>query len=412
MLKAVVALFLGVCLIFPGGQGARLRVRRQSTRKPICKFGIFRDGQTHNDLASDNNVVFRSNEVLVVQESSERVLVFLKEGGEDGTSKEPYCHEQAEVSCGDMSAQPKSKALLQSSGNEDVDARVQEMEREGEKVLDSACGSKQACNPATDPDLSYLRSMVGGAIVARKGEMHRVASIGLGAGTIPLFWQRVQPNAKVEAIDIDADVIAAAPCFGVKQGSNLQLIQSDGRKYLESQKEGSYDVIFMDAFDNRDIIPSCLKTVEFFKMVSKKLAPGGVLSMNVWRRELDAVYSAFVTAFPGATQVGQSPGLANIVLLGRAKGGASITRVDDGEDPTSPEATGLASARAWAVEAEFGSIVADGSDGSHTLSLLRSEGHSLDNDPKASADNVLSDRDICKDYASPEATGLKDDDWN
>lgn len=371
------ALFLGAGLLCLSGQGALLRNRRLSTRRQICQFGSFRNGQTHNDIASDSNVVFHSNDVLVVQEGVQRVMIFLREGGRDGTSKEPYCHEQAEIACGDMSVRPR--ALLQSS----KDAGV-------------ACSGRQACNPATSPDLSYIRSMLGGAVVARKAPITRVASIGLGAGTIPLFWSRVQPNTTVEAIDISADVIAAAPCFGVK-GPNLQLIQKDGRKYIQSQPDGSYDVIFVDAFDNLDVIPPCLKTLEFFQMLGKKLAPGGVLSMNVWRREIDKVYTGFATAFPGRTQVGQSPGLGNVVLLGRAAGGASISRVVDDGDQNGKKATGLDSAFSWAIQADFGSTSANGADGSHTVSLLRAQGHTLvDSKPDF---EILRDIDICPSYA-------------
>lgn len=373
VLRALLAFFVKAALLVYS-QGALLRTRRHSTRRQICKFDSFRNGQTQGDAASDDNVVFRSNDVLVVQERSLRIMVFARKGGRDGNSSDPYCHEQAEVDCGDLSTQSGSKFFLQNSEGGDAS---------------TACDSLQVCNPETNPDLSYLRSMIGGAIVARRGEINRIASIGLGSGTIPLFWSRVQPNTKVEAIDISGDVIAAAPCFGVKQGPNLQLIEEDGRKYLENQKDSSYDVIFMDAFTNLDMIPPCLKTVEFFKMISKKLVPGGVLSMNVWPRELDAVYAAFSTAFPERTQVGQSPGLYNVILLGRAKGGASITLVDDDGDPTSAYATGLASARTWAVEAEFG------------------HGRS-----KNTEERILQDADACPYYAKDQQVVTPDDDWS
>lgn len=361
VLRALVACLLGVGLLCRVSHGAHLRTRRHFARRQICKFEIYRQGKTLNYLASDNNVIFQSHDVLVVQEGSQRLMVFAHKGGMDGKSKDPYCHEQAEIACGALSAQPKSRALLQRSESDEAGA---------------ACDSLHVCHPETNPDLSYLRSMIGGAIVERRDKIHRVASIGLGAGTIPLFWSRVQPNTTVEAIDISADVISAAPCFGVQQSPKLKLVHEDGRKYIESQKDGSYDVIFMDAFDNLDQIPPCLKTVEFFKMMSKKLAPGGVLSMNVWPRELGALYSAFATAFPGRVQIGQSPGLLNNVLLGRASGGHMITQVDDDSDLTSPEALGKAEARAWAITAEF-------EKGRHRKEF----------------DSILRDADICPQYA-------------
>lgn len=374
-LRALV-FFLGAGLLCAGRQGGRLHIRQQSIRQPICYFNTQHDGQTLTKTASDNNVIFRSNHVLVVQDGTQRVMLFFQEAGS--------CHEQAEVECGDLSAQSRSNFLLQNSGGPSphrVDAS-------------SACASRQACTPDTTPNLSCMRSMIGGAIAARKGKFKRIANIGLGAGTIALYWSREAPHTKMEAIDISGDVIAAAPCFGVRQGANLRLVQSDGRKYIESQKDGSYDIVFLDAYDDHSMIPPCLKTVEFFQMISKKLAPGGVLSMNVWRRELDAVYTAFATAFPGRTQAGKSPGLRNIVLLGRAKGGASTTPVDDAvmdaDDSASRDGTDFGSAWSWAAEAEFGS---------KTESLLRSEGHVL-TDHAMFSGGILHDSDICPSFAN------------
>lgn len=358
-LSTVLPVFLGFGILRQDCNAARLRLRRGQ----VCEFSLFRNGRRHHEVASDQNVVFRSNDVLVVQDGPNRVMVSKR--GSDST-----CHEQSEVACGDLSAQPSSQ-----------DSAARE-----------ACDSHQACNPGKTPISGYLRSMIGGALAGRSGEMNRVAMIGLGAGTIPFFVSQAQPTAKVEAIDISADVIAAAPCFGVKQGPNMQLIKEDGRKYIASQKDGSYDVVFMDAFDDVGNIPSCLKTVEFFKMINKKLARGGVLAMNVWRRELDAVYAAFATAFPGSTQIGQSPGIGNIVLLGHAQGGVEY---DDDADATSPEAS-------WAAEAEFSTISADGTGESPTLRMLRDKGHALPADPQKSHVDILQDAGICPAFAKDQ----------
>eukprot|EP00746_Dinoflagellata_sp_MGD_P162090 gnl/MRDRNA2_/MRDRNA2_89499_c0_seq1.p1 gnl/MRDRNA2_/MRDRNA2_89499_c0~~gnl/MRDRNA2_/MRDRNA2_89499_c0_seq1.p1 ORF type:complete len:367 (-),score=65.34 gnl/MRDRNA2_/MRDRNA2_89499_c0_seq1:36-1136(-) len=361
-LPAVFAFFVGLGALCQHCHASRLRSRNRQ----ICQFSLFRNGRRHDLAASEKNIIFRSNDVLVVQDGSNRVMI--------SKGDESKCHEQAEVACGELSAQLSSK---------EDDAK-------------EACALHQACNPGTTPISGYIRSMIGGALVARSGELNRVAMIGLGAGTIPFFWSRIQPNSKVEAIDVSADVISAAPCFGVEQGPQLQLIQQDGRKYIESQKDASYDVVFMDAFDNEGTIPSCLKTVDFFKMIGKKLAPGGILAMNVWRRELDKVFASFVTAFPGRTQIGQSPGIGNLILLGKAEGGFEY---DDVADPTLPEASEVASARSWAADAKFSLISADGKDESETLSLLRAKGHALPADPQKSHASILQDGGICPAYA-------------
>jgi len=59
--------------------------------------------------------------------------------------------------------------------------------------------------------------------------------------------------------------------------------------------EGKYDVIFVDAFTNQLYIPFHLATQEFFNLVHDRLAPGGVLGMNVNALDADSELLVAVT---------------------------------------------------------------------------------------------------------------------
>jgi len=344
---------------------ASLRTRRT---KPIrnagglgdaetCRFQIFGTGREVEATAS--NLAFVSEGVLVVNEGNSRVLVFKN-------SETNFCHEQAEVSCKNRVGQQGMEtdaALLDQTHklnlrrvSRDVAFTAAKLAAPTSSAVGSggggsglACSGAQACEADDTPGLSYIRSMLGGSFVARNGNISRVASIGLGAGSIPLWFSRNVPHAEIDTVDLNENVIKAAPCFGVFESPKLRLVKEDGRKYLQEQQDGTFDIIFVDAFDDADYIPPCLRTAEFFQMVRAKLSPGGVLVMNSWPRELNGVYSSMKAAFSdqgSSLQMGVSPGLANRVLLAtRAGGGAT----------GSPALTGVAAklATSWNAEASF-----------------------------------------------------------
>lgn len=297
-----------------------------------CTFRAFLNDGRRTIVASSKNIIFESDGVLVVQERYARIMVFLTKGTVLNLWK-PTCGQQAVVECGFKSAEMVSS------------------NKEAPKV---ACGSYNMCLPQSEPDLSYMRSMLGGALVERKGELRHIASIGLGAGSMPLWLLKMIPSAQVEAVDISAAVIEAAPCFGLPTSSKVKLVHSDGRKHLSAQADGRYDVIFVDVFiEQEDAIPTCFKTVEFYKLVKSKLSPGGVVALNIAAPELPTIRSSLRQAFVNTSRiwVGEAPGLSNNVVLARAPGGLEEDARASGEN-----GAGMATARIWASEAHFQTI--------------------------------------------------------
>jgi len=292
-----------------------------------CAFDTYLNGRVQKKVATADNVIFRSRDVLVVQDGATRIMVFLKEAS--------HCSEQAQVDCGPSPI--TGQALLQNGLGEE------------------ACAKYKSCQPDSTPNLGYPRSMIGGAVSTRGDKLHRVAVIGVGAGMIPLWFARAMPSTQVDAIDISEDVIATAPCFGLFASPKMKFVTMDGGRYLAGQPDGSYDAVFVDALTDRNFVPDSLKTVDFFRMVKGKLMPGGVLTMNIFRnpiQELNTVYMSLKQVFPDSVKVGLSPGLLNIVLLAQAPN-ADGSAAGNQNGTTSPRAARLVAAHGWANEASF-----------------------------------------------------------
>lgn len=309
----------------------RLRKTMLKDDEDLCSFEVFgsdEGGHAENEMttASTDNTFFKSKSTLVVDRAGLRVMVFREEGSHGANAR---CQEEAEVECLD---QPSANASLLQEDN------------------DAPCTGKNACNPDPKPRLSIMRSLIGGAVTALQGKVNRVAMIGLGGGSIPLWFAKKAPEATVDAVDINADVIAGVPCMGVHAGPKMNLIDNDGRAFLSSQPDGTYDAMFLDAYTSENLVPNCLRTLEFFRMTHQKMAPGGVFLMNVWRGEVDQVFTALAKAFPSGVQLGTAPGLGNLVLLAHADGAHG--------DQTKPiSADDLTEAQGWNKETSFSPVL-------------------------------------------------------
>jgi len=111
----------------------------------------------------------------------------------------------------------------------------------------------------------------------------RVLIIGGGEGAT--LREVLRHNTVDEAImvDLDDEIIDICKKFlpELHQGSfddpRARLYISDGRKFLEEQSEGSYDVIIVDLTDPLKGTPSVyLYTLEFYKLIFRALTPDGL----------------------------------------------------------------------------------------------------------------------------------------
>lgn len=147
----------------------------------------------------------------------------------------------------------------------------------------------------------------------------RMLLIGLGGGgTAGVFARR---QWQVDAVEIDERVAGAARDYFNLQPAHARVYIAEGRRFLRESRD-LYQIIFFDVFGSASI-PFHLVTREAFALAKGRLAPGGVLALNVetvgWDDPLaHALYATlraefqYVVALPTAEP---PDALGNVILM-------------------------------------------------------------------------------------------------
>jgi spermidine synthase len=149
------------------------------------------------------------------------------------------------------------------------------------------------------------------AVRARVSGPTSVAVIGLGTGTLACS---VRPGDTLTYYEIDPDIVRIARNpqffnFVSECAPHIPIVIGDARLTLADAPDGSYDLIFVDAFLGA-AIPTHLLTREAMEIYFRKLKPHGIVAMHVSNRNLE---------------------LASVVA-GIAEANGAIARVYDGGD--------------------------------------------------------------------------------
>lgn len=105
----------------------------------------------------------------------------------------------------------------------------------------------------------------------------RMLLLGLGGGS--LAKQYAREGWQVDALEIDPGVIRLARQYFSLQPSDATIIETDGREFL-LHPGAAYDVILLDVFGSSSL-PFHLVTLEAFALVRKRLAPEGIVAINL-----------------------------------------------------------------------------------------------------------------------------------
>jgi spermidine synthase len=125
----------------------------------------------------------------------------------------------------------------------------------------------------------------------------RVAILGNAGGTTARAFGHYFPAARVDAVEIDGELTDLGRRWFDLRGPNLHTHTADARPFLRNS-EGDYDLIVVDAY-RQPYIPFYLTTREFFELSLERLAPGGMVVINVGHPEssskLEQVLGATLT---------------------------------------------------------------------------------------------------------------------
>lgn len=167
-----------------------------------------------------------------------------------------------------------------------------------------------------DLELSYTRSMM--AFLLFQPSPKNVLMIGLGGGSVAKFVRHHMPEVRVRVLEIDPQVVGIArQCFLVPvDDGNFEVIIGDGAEYM-SREDVRADVIMVDGYDAESHVEA-LATREFYADCHARLAPGGMLVVNLWGgdREFNDVLKRIEEAFPGGTLCLPARKLGNVIAFG------------------------------------------------------------------------------------------------
>ncbi len=156
----------------------------------------------------------------------------------------------------------------------------------------------------------------------------RVAILGNGAGTTARGYGRFFPRARVDGVEIDPKLEEVGRrYFDMGSNPNLTVHNEDARPWLRRSESG-YEVIVVDSY-RQPYVPFYLATREFFDLVRDRLAPGGVVLVNVGHPEgnddLEKVIGRTMSAvFPNVLR---DPFDDSNTLLIASEGEASASRL-------------------------------------------------------------------------------------
>jgi spermidine synthase len=130
----------------------------------------------------------------------------------------------------------------------------------------------------------------------------RIAILGNAAGTTARAYGHYFPETEIDGVEIDPELEEVGRTyFDMGSAERLTVHNEDARPWLR-RSDGGYDVIMVDAY-RQPYIPFYLATKEFFELVRDRLAPGGLVALNVAtvpgdRRLEDGLAGTLATVFP------------------------------------------------------------------------------------------------------------------
>ena len=167
--------------------------------------------------------------------------------------------------------------------------------------------------------------------------LRSVAILGNAGGTTARALGVFYPQARIDGVELDPAVSRVGRrWFGLDDNPRLTVHDADARPFLRRTDE-RYDLIVVDAY-HQPYVPFYLATREFFRLARDRLAPGGILALNVAsvpgdERLLDGIAGTLTYEFPAwrsgrrcASTGSCSPSTASPALPRSANGCATARR--------------------------------------------------------------------------------------
>ncbi|MCF7916184.1 MAG: fused MFS/spermidine synthase [Candidatus Omnitrophica bacterium] len=101
-------------------------------------------------------------------------------------------------------------------------------------------------------------------------------AVGVSMSQIHTFF-----DTNIDGVEIDAKLTnLGKQYFGLKIDKKLSIFHEDARTFLYNDKK-KYDIIYLDVYTGNSLIPFHVTTIEFFKLLDKKLNKKGIIAINL-----------------------------------------------------------------------------------------------------------------------------------
>lgn len=167
-------------------------------------------------------------------------------------------------------------------------------------------------------ELVYTREMMSGLLLRPDGWPRNALVIGLGAASITKFLYRHCPWTRIQVVEIEPRVVAAARQFFRLPDDDRRLaIQiGDGVDYVLCT-ERHFDAILVDGYD-RNARAGALDTLPFYAAVRTRLSDQGLMAANLFGRSrgFRASVERIIQAFDDRAIAFPSCDSGNVIALG------------------------------------------------------------------------------------------------
>lgn len=162
--------------------------------------------------------------------------------------------------------------------------------------------------------LSYTHFMAFGLLFCRSPR--QILIVGVGSGSLVRFLHHTFPSSRIDAVDYSPHIIKLAKgYFCLPQSPLVNIHCADGYDFLRNNNR-TYDMIFVDAFDDQGMAPTVYQK-PFFELCENSLTPEGVASLNLWsskKKVFRQIKNELTDIFAGLIFL-QVPDRGNIVAL-------------------------------------------------------------------------------------------------
>lgn len=113
----------------------------------------------------------------------------------------------------------------------------------------------------------------------------RVLHLGAGALTLPRYLQATRPGSQQTVVELNPELVSLVLAeLPLPSGTQLEVITGDARTEVAGLQDRTFDAIVVDIFTGEDTAPH-LTGADFYRELIDRLAPSGVLLVNVGEEE-------------------------------------------------------------------------------------------------------------------------------